>query len=66
MHEAIRSQLLAQFGVQGSQIPILYGGSVSPENAEAIFGCPNVDGALVGGSSLDPQLFYQLWQALHS
>ena len=66
MHEAIRSQLLAQFGVQGGQIPILYGGSVSPENAEDIFGCPNVDGALVGGASLDPQLFYQLWQALHS
>jgi triosephosphate isomerase len=66
MHEAIRSQLHAQFGARGGQIPILYGGSVTPQNAEAIFGCPNVDGALVGGASLDPQLFYQLWQALHS
>lgn len=65
MHGAIRGQLVAQFGAKGGQIPILYGGSVTPENAHAIFGCPNVDGALVGGASLDPSSFYQLWQALH-
>ena len=37
--------------------PILYGGSVKPENAEALLVQPNVDGALVGGASLDPTSF---------
>jgi triosephosphate isomerase len=33
---------------------ILYGGSVKPENAEALLNQPEIDGALVGGASLDP------------
>ncbi len=35
-------------------VRILYGGSVKPENAEELLGLPDVDGALVGGASLDP------------
>ena len=34
-------------------VPVLYGGSVKPENAEALLAQPDVDGALVGGASLD-------------
>jgi triosephosphate isomerase len=34
--------------------PVLYGGSVKPENAEELLSKPDVDGALVGGASLDP------------
>ena len=34
--------------------PVLYGGSVKPDNAEELLGQPDVDGALVGGASLDP------------
>lgn len=64
MHLAIRSFLAAQFGEAGQDIPILYGGSVNAANAGAIFACANVDGALVGGASLDPDTFYQLWLAL--
>jgi triosephosphate isomerase len=33
--------------------PVLYGGSVKPENAEELLAQPDVDGALVGGASLD-------------
>jgi triosephosphate isomerase (TIM) len=34
-------------------VPVLYGGSVKPENAAELLGQPDVDGALVGGASLD-------------
>ena len=37
--------------------PVLYGGSVKPENASALLAQPDVDGALVGGASLDPASF---------
>ena len=37
--------------------PVLYGGSVKPDNAELLLGLPDVDGALVGGASLDLQSF---------
>ena len=38
-------------------VPILYGGSVKPENAAVLLGEPDVDGALVGGASLDVDSF---------
>ena len=38
-------------------IPILYGGSVKPENASKILALPHVGGALVGGASLNPKDF---------
>ena len=37
--------------------PDLYGGSLKPDNAEQLLGLPDVDGALIGGASLDPQSF---------
>ena len=37
--------------------PVLYGGSVKPENAEELLSRPGIDGALVGGASLDPDSF---------
>ena len=42
--------------------PILYGGSVKPENAAELLGQTDVDGALVGGASLDPASFSSLCQ----
>ncbi|MCL4106815.1 UNVERIFIED_CONTAM: hypothetical protein GTU68_046209 [Idotea baltica] len=42
---------------------ILYGGSVKPDNAETLMGQPNVDGALVGGASLKPELFVPIIDA---
>src|SRR5215208_108262 len=38
-------------------VPVLYGGSVKADNAEELLGQPDVDGALVGGASLDPDSF---------
>lgn len=48
------------------QLRILYGGSVKPDNAEALMGQPNVDGALVGGASLKPELFVPIIDAARS
>ena len=38
-------------------MPVLYGGSVKPENAAELLGQPDVNGALVGGASLDVESF---------
>ena len=47
--------------------PVLYGGSVKPENAAELLSQPDVDGALVGGASLDPESFTAICRAaLHS
>jgi triosephosphate isomerase len=52
MHAAIRSKLDERYGSDGSQVRILYGGSVKATNATEIFAIADVDGALVGGASL--------------
>lgn len=57
MHAFIRGEMAAMWGGVSGQIPILYGGSVKPSNAAQLFRCPNIDGALVGGASLDPDEF---------
>jgi triosephosphate isomerase len=41
----------------GESIPILYGGSATPDNAPGLIAQPDIDGFLVGGASLDPQKF---------
>ncbi len=43
--------------------PVLYGGSVKPENAGELMSQPGVDGALVGGASLDPESFAAICRA---
>jgi triosephosphate isomerase len=43
--------------------PVLYGGSVKPENAAELLAQPGVDGALVGGASLDPESFAAICRA---
>ena len=45
------------------KIRIQYGGSVKPENTAALMSQPDIDGALVGGASLDPRAFAQIVQA---
>jgi triosephosphate isomerase len=44
-------------------VPVLYGGSVKPENAGELAGQPDVDGALVGGASLDVESFAAICRA---
>lgn len=43
--------------MHGPSRPILYGGSVKPENSRELFSMKNIDGGLVGGASLDPESF---------
>lgn len=62
MHAQIR-QGLKQMTSQGEHIALLYGGSVKADNAVALAACPDINGALVGGASLDATSFYQIAQA---
>src|SRR5690606_31505208 len=57
VHHAIRAWLRNKSDALADRTRILYGGSVKPENAAALLACPNVDGALVGGASLDAASF---------
>ncbi len=60
----LRELIRDRYGSQVAQsIRILYGGSVKPENVEELISQPNIDGALVGGASLDPQQFAQIIKA---
>src|SRR5207247_10115234 len=45
------------------RVRIQYGGSVKPENAHELMTQPDIDGALVGGASLDPRSFVQIVKA---
>lgn len=45
------------------RVRIQYGGSVKPENARELMSQPDIDGALVGGASLDPRSFAQIVNA---
>jgi triosephosphate isomerase len=45
---------------------VLYGGSVKPENTAGLFAQPDIDGALVGGASLDVDSFVAICQAAAS
>jgi len=58
VHQLLRELLARLFGREtASSVRILYGGSVTPQTAEALFALPDVDGGLVGGASLDAARF---------
>jgi triosephosphate isomerase (TIM) len=60
-HLLIRSEIARRLGRHvADSIRILYGGSVKPDNATALLNQPEIDGALVGGASLDPQSFAKI------
>lgn len=61
VHSYLRDLITREFGeVLAGAIRILYGGSVKPENISALMALPDVDGALVGGASLDPEIFIRI------
>jgi len=62
IHGELRA-LLAKRIVGGDAVPLLYGGSVKPENAAEIMALADVDGVLVGGASLDARSFWSIYQA---
>lgn len=58
MHKAIRSWIIERYSEEIAEtVSILYGGSCNPKNAEELFACPNVDGGLIGGASLNADDF---------
>ncbi len=57
VHGFIRKELSERFGASAEEIRIQYGGSVKPENIADLMEQPDIDGALVGGASLDPTSF---------
>lgn len=62
--EAIREVMKSLYGDKiSNQLRILYGGSVNPKNIESLIAMPHIDGALVGGASLDPNSFLTLAKA---
>jgi triosephosphate isomerase len=66
-HAHIRSRLRQWFGADmAEQCRILYGGSVKPDNIESLMSQPDVDGALVGGASLDVRSFADIVLAAQS
>jgi triosephosphate isomerase len=65
-HLAIRAWLGERDAKPARAACIFYGGSVSPENAAALLACENVDGALIGGASLDAASFGAIARAASS
>lgn len=63
VHHLIRSTLAEYDASLASRVPLLYGGSVKPGNAEALFAMEDIDGALVGGASLLASDFIALCKA---
>ncbi|MCE5194397.1 MAG: triose-phosphate isomerase [Nitrospiraceae bacterium] len=59
-HAHIRARLKILYGKKADEIRIIYGGSVTPENVDALMSCNDVDGALVGGASLKPGTFTRI------
>jgi triosephosphate isomerase len=60
-HRVIRDLIAKQFGAPAAQSTrILYGGSVKPDNVSALMAQEEIDGALVGGASLDPASFTKI------
>ncbi len=60
VHAFIRSELESRFGSSGAAIRIQYGGSVKPENVYSLMAEPDIDGALVGGASLEAESFARI------
>jgi triosephosphate isomerase len=60
-HTHIRQRLRQWFGGEAAELcHVIYGGSVKPENIRDLIAQPDVDGALVGGASLDVNTFFEI------
>jgi triosephosphate isomerase len=60
----VRSLVAGRSAAAAESVRVLYGGSVKPENARELLTQPGVDGALVGGASLDPEAFAAIVEAV--
>ena len=60
MHAFIRKELRMMAGAIADEVPILYGGSCKPDNAEGLFSNADVNGGLIGGAALVAEQFIEL------
>ncbi len=60
VHAFVRERLQQLFGDAAARMRIQYGGSVKPDNVRSLMAQPDIDGALVGGASLDPEAFSRI------
>ena len=60
VHSEIRSFVVQKWGNAAANLPLLYGGSTTPDNVERLVSDNNINGALVGGASLKPEVFAEL------
>lgn len=63
VHGALRAMIATQDSNIAEDLRILYGGSVKAANAASLFACPDIDGGLIGGASLDATEFLAICQA---
>ncbi|MEO8386068.1 MAG: triose-phosphate isomerase [Betaproteobacteria bacterium] len=64
VHAFLRGKVVALDAEIGSNLSILYGGSVKKSNAAELFSMQNIDGGLIGGASLVAEEFLGIWNAL--
>ncbi len=60
VHAMIRQELAKESSALANEMRIIYGGSVKPENAATLFAMKDIDGALVGGASLNATQFIEI------
>jgi triosephosphate isomerase len=66
VHHFLREQINFLGSDLAQELPILYGGSVKANNAQALFRMPDIDGGLIGGASLDAVEFFHIYEILAS
>lgn len=63
VHAQLRAQLRARDAAAADVVPILYGGSMKPDNAHALLAQPDIDGGLIGGAALKAEDFLAIMNA---
>lgn len=63
VHHSIRGWLASFSESIAAKVPLLYGGSVNENNARELFSQPDIDGGLIGGASLKPEIFAAIVRA---
>jgi triosephosphate isomerase len=64
VHGFLRRRVVDRFGAAAAEaLPIVYGGSIKPENVKSLLNQPDIDGGLVGGASLVPEQFLAIVRA---
>lgn len=64
VHCFLREYLSKQLSKASAEIRIIYGGSVKPDNAKALFAKPDIDGGLIGGASLQGKDFLAIYNSI--